>query len=113
MNLKQLPKENYHILGYITFFYVSAIILMTWYYGKIEYGFYEILRWLVTSFSVWSAARIYQQTPKSRCFLAFVIIAVLFNPIFKIKLEQGTWQIIDWITLMIFFFYGLSCKKRS
>ena len=105
--IKNIPKENYHILGYITFCYIIAILIMDWYYGKIDYGFYEILRWLVASFSVWSSTRIYQKNPKSRWLLVFIIIAILFNPILKIKLEQETWQIVDFGVLLVFFVYSI------
>ena len=105
MFLKKLPKENYHILGYITFLYLAYIVAYQCYGCKLDYGYYEILRWLVTSFSAWSVIRVYKNNSKSVWILIFSAIAILFNPVIKIALDKHTWPCVDFIVLLIFMLY--------
>lgn len=111
--IKSLPKDNYHILGYVTFFYLSGLTLLTWYHGAEGYGVYQILRWLVTVFSVWTAVNIYKESPKSRWLLVFCAIAILFNPIFKITFEEETWIFIDVLTILLFICFAYKNRIKT
>ena len=107
--LKNLPRENYHIFGYITFIYFVYVTFDSWDYGM-DYEYYELLRWVVMSFSVWTTIRIYKNNPKSIWFLIFLIIAILFNPIAKIPLEREIWQKVDVATIACFLIYAYKNK---
>ena len=107
MNIKKLPKENYHILSYMTFLYLAYIVANQCCGCKLDYGCYEILRWLITSFAVWSTVRVYNNTSKSVWILIFSAIAIIFNPVIKINFEKEIWQTIDIVVLIIFALYPL------
>ena len=63
-------------------------------------GYYQILRWLVTIGAIYW---ILQFNNKNQgLFITFCIIAILFNPIAPIYLDRELWQIIDFITAIIF-----------
>ena len=74
-------------------------------YDGAPYGFYQILRFVVTIFAAWSAVKVYNKNPQSFWLFVFVAIAILFNPIIKITFEREIWRVIDVITTMAFGIY--------
>ncbi len=108
--LKILPHKNYHILGYISFFY---LFFVTFILSENAYAHYEILRWLITCFSAWTFVNIYNKNVHSFWLLIFAAITILFNPIVKIELEQDVWMMIDFITLIIFLVYAIKNKNTN
>lgn len=100
--IKIFLHSNFHILGCIT---IALLIYASVFVGLLgfdaSYSFYLILRWFVTIFSLYCAIKVYKINPKSR-WLSIALIAVLFNPITMISLKKTTWQIIDFITLLLF-----------
>ena len=109
--IKRLPKQNYHILGYITFLYLAYVLCISWEYSA-DYVYYEILRWLMTCFFGWTAIKVYKNTPQSPWILVFAAIAVLFNPVAKIGLEESIWKFVDIATVALYFIYLFTNRKR-
>lgn len=112
--IKKMPKQNFHILGYMTFLYMFFIILSPLFFN-LNYNYYEFLRYSVTSFSIWTAFRIKQISPQNIFILIFSIIAVIYNPIAKLSFDKDVWQIIDIIVLVFFisYFYKNEIKKKE
>ncbi|MFA5935063.1 MAG: DUF6804 family protein [Candidatus Paceibacterota bacterium] len=71
------------------------------------YGYYQILRWVITGFSVYLAYSYFQSNNKKYGWI-FTIVAILFNPILPLFFSKDIWQILDIITSGIFIF---SLKK--
>ncbi len=111
-SIKTLPKTNYHILGYISYCYLIFIFLISL-DDKIEIGYYEVLRWLVTSFTAWTAFRIYKVNNQSKWLLLFSAISILFNPIIKITFEKEVWLFIDIATIIILTIYAIKNYKST
>lgn len=107
--LKKIPVNNYTILGVVSFGFLSFVAVSQPY----EYGFYQVLRWLVCSFSAWTSVKIYQKTPKSFWLMAFVALAVVFNPVLPLKFEDEIWVPIDIVTALIFIAYSIRCVQRK
>ena len=107
--IKILPKQNFHILGYITFLYM-IFTLLGMLFLNLNYIFYEILRYFVTSFSIWVAVRIKQNYPQNIMILIFSIIAVIYNPIAKLSFNKEFWIIADIIVLVTFMGYFFMCE---
>ena len=69
--------------------------------AKLPYGYYTLLRWIVTInalFSVWVAYN------SEDTFWVFLMggIAILFNPIIPVYLTKEIWVIIDVIVAILF-----------
>jgi len=82
------------IAGISTFMLFLAI-------AKLPYGYYTLLRWIVTInalFSVWVAYN------SEDTFWVFLMggIAILFNPIIPVYLTKEIWVIIDVIVAILF-----------
>jgi len=73
---------------------ITASVLLIWALGEHPYDYYTLLRFVVcgvTAYGIYLAVRFKQITWA----WIFGIVTVLFNPIFPIHLERGTWAIID------------------
>lgn len=62
--------------------------------GDHPYGYYQILRWLVTVSAAYSAYYYYLNS-KNYWMYTFVATAILFNPIAPIYLDRSIWRPID------------------
>lgn len=109
--IKNIPHSNYHILGYITTAYLAFVTIYGWVHWRIDYGYYEVLRWSVSCFAFWSAYRI-KQKQNNIWFLVFMAIGVLFNPLVKVALDKDVWQNIDIITFVLFCIYGFKHRNK-
>ena len=65
------------------------------------YGYYVLLRWIITAsaiFLLWVA----YDLKKTFWLFLMGIVAILFNPLIPIHLDKGTWVIIDFIVAILF-----------
>ena len=60
----------------------------------LSYGYYMLLRLVVTGIFIWAAFIAYEQKHKLLPWI-YGLLAVLFNPIIKIHLPKELWAIVD------------------
>jgi len=80
---------------------VIGMLLLAIPTGLWGYGYYVLLRWVVTGtalFILWTA----YEFKKTTWLWIMGIIALLFNPIAPIYLDKDTWVVIDFIVAVIF-----------
>ena len=80
---------------------VASIIMLLLAIPDLPYGYYGLLRWVVTAsaiFLVWVA---YQLGKKFWLFL-MGFVALLFNPLIPIHLDKEIWVVIDFIVAILF-----------
>jgi phosphatidylserine synthase len=69
--------------------------------GLWPYGYYILLRWVVTAaalFVLWNAYEL-----EKKIWVGLMgVVAILFNPIILINLDKETWVVIDFIVAGIF-----------
>lgn len=70
------------------------------------YGYYQLLRLIVCGVSIWAAI----STSKTNQTLTvlYVLVALLYNPIFIIHFDRSVWGVINIITAL---FFGYTSKK--
>jgi len=76
------------------------------------YGYYILLRWVVTGaalFILWIA---YELEKKTWLWIMGAI-AILFNPIAPIYLDKGNWVVIDLIVAALFLISIFKIKRRN
>lgn len=78
----------------------------------LPYGYFTVLRFVVTSVSLYLSYNIYQENKESLLIWAFGLIAVLFNPIIPVFLERSQWKTIDLI-VGIFFVASIFLIKKG
>ena len=69
--------------------------------GVWPYGYYVLLRWLVTAIAIFILWIAYK-SKKQRWLWLMGGIAILFNPIVPIYLDKGIWAVIDFIVAVVF-----------
>ena len=77
----------------------------------LPYGYYTFLRWVVTLstiFLVWTA----YNSRKTFWFFSMAIVAILFNPITPVYLDEETWMMIDFVVAILFLLSIFKIKGR-
>lgn len=75
------------------------------------YDFYILLRWVIFAIALIVAYNFYSSKLQSWA-ITFLILAVLFNPLFPINLAKSTWIIFDLVGAGIFFLAAFSNKIK-
>lgn len=71
----------------------SALLLLALF--PMPYGYYTLLRIVVSGVFGWSAYITYDKDSLSSITWIYAIICILFNPIIPIELSKGIWMFID------------------
>ena len=88
--------------------YILAILLFLC-LADMPYGYYQFVRFAAAAFFGYAA---YQENEegKKELVVVFVILALLFQPFFKISLGRTLWNIVDVIVGIGLLGYGSSRK---
>jgi hypothetical protein len=83
-----------------------AIFLLFAAQGQHAYGFYMLLRTVVTVGAGYWALRVYQAGPRGWMW-AFLAVALLLNPIFPVRMHRADWRPIDlWLGMLLLCWSG-------
>lgn len=94
-------KEGHFNSDNNNWFKIIAILILLFALGQHPYGYYQLLRWVVSLAGAYSAYLAYEAENKGWLWI-FVTIAILFNPIIPFYLARETWQILDVLVAIIF-----------
>lgn len=73
------------------------------------YGFYQLLRWVVSIVALSNAYQINKLNLKG-WMVTMVAVAILFNPIAPITFSKGTWIFFDLVSAIIMFILSSKFK---
>ena len=73
---------------------LGAVLLLIAAAGKHPYGFYMVLRLVITVGAVYWAWRVYKAGQRAWTWM-FVAVALLLNPFLPIRMQRAQWQPID------------------
>jgi len=76
------------------------------------YGYYQLLRWLVSGTAIFILYAILKLEKITWTWI-MAIIAILFNPIVPINLVKETWVIIDLIVAVLFLVSIFKIKPKK
>ena len=68
------------------------------------YGYYQLLRLVVFAVSIWAAISTYKTNQTLT--ILYVLVALLYNPVFIVHFDRGTWGVINILTILFFSFTG-------
>ncbi len=83
-----------------TYKIISSILLLLGILS-LPYGYYQLLRILITLSAGISTFEFYNKNNQPMMYL-FLLIAILFNPLLPLHFNKSIWIIIDLITALIF-----------
>jgi len=85
---------------------LGAILLLIASSGRHPYGFYMVLRLVITVGAVYWAWRVYQVGLWAWSWV-FAAVALLLNPFLPIRMQRSQWQPIDlWLGVLAFVWCG-------
>lgn len=78
----------------------------------LPYGYYVLLRLLATGFFVWAATiAITRKEPVIQW--VFLILALMFNPFFKVHFSKGVWSAIDISASLLILVMSSKLEKKK
>lgn len=80
-------------MAWVAFRCVAAAMLAAAPFISVPYGYFGMLRWIVTITAAWLVVRLWSRVTAWKW--VFGTISVLFNPIAPIYLSRTAWTIID------------------
>lgn len=93
------------------YLFIPTILLLVA-IGDLEYGYYQILRIVVTVFAIIFAFT-FKALENGIVTIMMTIIAILFNPIFPIYLDKDVWVVLDFIFSIIFLVSAINIIKNQ
>lgn len=109
--LKLLHYDNYSILNYFSIIYTIFVMIFAY---DIDYGAFQFLRFVVSGFALWTVFKFKNDKKLEKFLLPFMGLAILFNPVLPITLDQELWQLFDSVVVVYFAFWAvLLCKLKS
>lgn len=94
---------------------ISIIFLCIPFLTHVEYGYYQLLRFVVCGSAAYSAYIFFKIGIKPILWV-LVLIAIIFNPLFPLHFKREGWHAIDIATIiiqLIFFSIGMMHKGKK
>jgi hypothetical protein len=80
----------------------------------LPYGYYFLLRWLVTAFSLYLAYQYSENASKLTGWtLTYLLMAVLWNPVAPVFLDRESWFVLDLAAAGIFLYAWYDSAKSA
>ncbi len=103
------------MIGKSDFYAIGGLIVATFLFlavGNWPYGYYQFVRIATCGFSIAIVLR--SDRPSAGGWLLFSVAgAILFNPIFPIRMEKGDWGLADLVFGIGYGAYGMQSMSRS
>ena len=89
-------------MKYLSFFLAILLFLCL---ADMPYGYYQFVRFAAAAFFVYAAYN-ENETGRKELVIVFIVLAILFQPFFKITLGRTLWNIVDVIIGLGLLGYG-------
>lgn len=76
------------------------------------YGYYVFLRWMICPIFGWIAWKAYSRSHGLLLAISAGMLAVLFNPILRVMLDRGKWEILN-IALIAIAIWSAAVSLKS
>jgi hypothetical protein len=91
---------------------VIAIVVLVGAFADNPYGYYQVLRWIVSGVCGYIAFESYKEKKESWMWIMGVA-AILYNPIAPIYLDRSMWEVIDVLIIIILAVHMVTGRKKS
>ena len=92
--------------------WVAPIVFLIVALAPWPYGYYALLRLAVCGASIWLAFNLINSRVLSGLGWAFVGLALLYNPVFKIHFERDVWMVLNLASAIPFAIVGWASKRH-
>lgn len=77
------------------------------------YGYFMLLRLMVCGASIWLAYSLIQRSELRSLGWIFVVLALLYNPVFRVHFEREVWIVLNIISAAPFALVGWRTRVRQ
>jgi len=88
---------------------ISGVMLLLAIPSIWPYGYYQLLRWIISVTGVFNAYKSYE----SRWIewsVIMIVVTILFNPLAPVTFEKGVWAFIDIVIAIVMFMIASKFK---
>lgn len=78
---------------------LAAILLLS--VLDLPYGFYEFVRFVATAAFAYLAYKEYEKKGSKDRMILFIVLAILFQPFYKLSLGKVVWSFVDVVTAVL------------
>jgi hypothetical protein len=86
------------LVGLYIAWLVAAVMLVYAAIEKHPYSYYTLLRWICCPIFAYSAFAAHERKRMPWVWV-FGVLALLYNPIFRVHLDRSTWTGVNWLTV--------------
>ena len=86
------------LIGLYIAWLVAAGMLVSAAVESHPYSFYTLLRWICCPIFAYSAFAAHERN-RMPWVWAFGVLALLYNPLFRVHLDRSTWKGVNWVTV--------------
>ena len=105
--------EIENVVWVILLWLIAAILLVYAAIYRHSYIFSTLLRWICCPILAYSAVSAHQARRAAWTWI-FGVLALLYNPIFRVQLNRATWTGVNWFTAVLMLVAGLLfCRPSS
>lgn len=79
---------------------------------SLPYGYYSVMRWLVSASCAWLAVDSYRRGQEGWAW-CWGVIAGIYNPIFPVHANRAIWSVINVVTVAVAASYGFNVSRLN
>jgi len=80
---------------------------------SLPYYYYQLMRWAICGCAAYLAYQHYKEKSGGVLTIAFIVIAIVYNPIEPIHLFKVAWIVINIITVIVFLYGWIQAQKSK
>lgn len=79
--------------------------------GPWPYGYFMLLRLVVCGAAAWLACSLLQRETFRGLGWAFAVLALLYNPLFRVHFEREIWVVLNILSAVLFAIFGWKASR--
>jgi len=99
-------------IGLYVVWLIAAVMLISAAVQRHPYSFYTLLRWICCPIFGYSAVSAYENKRVPWTWI-FGVLALLYNPIFRVHLDRSTWTGVNWVTIGVIVIAAIVWRPSS
>lgn len=91
--------------------WLAPMIMLVMALAPWPYGYFMVLRLVVCGTGIWLASAIFSTRQTQSLGWAFVAVAIVYNPIFRVHFEREVWMALNLFTCAPFGYFGWKIRQ--
>ena len=109
----KLDKKEASISKINKLLWIGPIALLLIALLSLPYSYYQLMRWAICGCAAYLAYQHYKEKGCGFLTVAFIVIAIVYNPIEPICLFREAWIVINIITMFVFLYGWAQARNKK